>query len=627
MSGICGILRLDGAPPQGIQAMTHHLEQRGPEGTRHFHHGPCALGHTLLATTPEAVVEAMPLTHAPTGCTITADIRLDNRDVLLSALGLPTTGRIVGDGEIALHAYLKWGEDCPTHLLGDFAFAIWDPRAQRIFAARDHMGVKQLIHSHVDGKIWAFASAPSAVLQATDVPRRLNEGRIADFLEDYLEAIDFTSTFFEDVFRLPPAHCLIVGPSGLRISRYWTQQRVANLHLKSDAAYAEAFLEVFDRAVQDRLRAPPGSVGSMLSGGMDSGSIVAVAADIFTRDGRGAFPVFSAVGPDPATSRETRAIRSSQTVANLLCHEVNWANLDPWKHDLINLARNSEEPFEWSQTLVRSVYLAAKRSGIKIVLDGKGGDLVLTPANHIARLLARGKFGQVLHHARGEADYWLYGARPRDTVMRALRGVLVPDWLRHLRASWRQRTRRIDSTSLVHPNFAARVDLVGRINRWEGAPQGWTDHQGDKIRVMNTTQVAVGIERYDRISAEMGIESRDPYFDLRVISLLQSMPGDQMIRDGWPKFVQRRAMQGKLPDDVRWCPGKDHLGPDFLAQLMREYGAQVPSKACGSRFFSAKSAIPPALVAGQDASIVQFSFEVVALYALTDWFGENPSLL
>jgi asparagine synthase (glutamine-hydrolysing) len=146
MSGICGILRFDGAAPDGIEAMTVHMQSRGPDGAQHFHDGACALGHTLLATTPEALHETMPLTHMPSGCTITADVRLDNRDELLPVLGLIDAGRVVGDGEIILHAYLKWGEDCPLHLLGDFAFAIWDSRAQRIFAARDHMGMKQLIH-------------------------------------------------------------------------------------------------------------------------------------------------------------------------------------------------------------------------------------------------------------------------------------------------------------------------------------------------------------------------------------------------------------------------------------------------------------------------------------------------
>ena len=172
MSGICGILRLDGASPTGIEAMTGAMQQRGPDGTRHHADGPCQLGHTLLATTPEAAFETLPLTHPQTGCTITSDLRLNNRDSLREVLGLPAR---IGDAEIALNAWLRWGEECPRHLDGEFAFAIWDPRAQRLFCARDHMGIRQLIYCHVPGKTFAFASAPSVVQLAPDVPARIHE--------------------------------------------------------------------------------------------------------------------------------------------------------------------------------------------------------------------------------------------------------------------------------------------------------------------------------------------------------------------------------------------------------------------------------------------------------------------
>ena len=294
MSGICGIWRLDGAAPAGIGAMVAHLHRRGPEAQRIRREGALAFGHTLLGTTPEAALEAQPLIHAATGCLLTADLRLDNREDLIAALAPGRAG--IGDGELVLLAWLRWGEDCPQHLAGDFAFAVFDPRAQRLFAARDRMGLKQLIWSHSPGRVFAFASEPGAVVCAEGIPRRLNEGRVGDFLVDHLEAIDLTSTFFEDVFRLPPAHSLRLDAKGGEIRRYWRLEPPAPLKLGSDADYAAAFRDVLDRATARRLRAPPGRVGSMLSGRMDSGSIVALAARRFAQEGRGPFPTFSAVG-------------------------------------------------------------------------------------------------------------------------------------------------------------------------------------------------------------------------------------------------------------------------------------------------------------------------------------------
>src|SRR4029079_19246480 len=168
-------------------------------------------------------------------------------------------------------AYLRWSDACLDHLLGDFAFAIWDPRADRLFCARDHFGMRQLTYYHEPGKFLAFATEVPAVLALDETPKRINEGRIADFLER-LQGIDQTSTFYEEIFRLPPAHCLTLDSAGLRITRYWTLRPGPQLNLASPEAYAQAFLEVFTEAVRCRLRSA-GAVGSTLSGGVDSGSI------------------------------------------------------------------------------------------------------------------------------------------------------------------------------------------------------------------------------------------------------------------------------------------------------------------------------------------------------------------
>ena len=155
MSGICGIVSLDGSTPDPaeIQAIAASLERRGPDGTHCWNGGPIALGHTLLATTPEALTEVLPLTDPQTGCTITADVRLDNREELIASLGMASETRTIGDGELILRAYLHWGEACPEQLLGDFAFAIWDPRSNQLFCARDHMGMRPLIYHHAPGTV------------------------------------------------------------------------------------------------------------------------------------------------------------------------------------------------------------------------------------------------------------------------------------------------------------------------------------------------------------------------------------------------------------------------------------------------------------------------------------------
>ncbi len=393
MSGIFGLFNQDAAPVrrQELANMASLLERRGPDRTGLWHEGDVGLGHTLLATTPESVFEQLPLRHAESGCVITADVRLDNRPELLAGLGIAERSADIGDAEIILLAYLTWGEACVQRFLGDFAFGIWDPRTSKLFCARDHFGMRPFYYHHTPGRFLAFASEPRAILVLPQTPYRINEGRIADFLVSQLEGIDKTSTFFEEVYRLPPAHTLTVTPDHFAVGRYWTLEPGPELRLPSDQAYAEAFLEVFTEAVRCRLRSA-GPVGSMLSGGMDSGSVVAVARELLAQEGRGPLPTFSAVGPDPATCVETRTIHAALTMDGLDPHLIRYDQLDSLMPELEELTWSLDEPFDNHMTLVRAVYLAAHREGLKVLLDGVGGDVVLAEGSHLARLLRRGRW-------------------------------------------------------------------------------------------------------------------------------------------------------------------------------------------------------------------------------------------
>ena len=465
MSGICGIIALDGAnPTKGqIAAMTAPLERRGPDGTHHWLGGPVALGHTLLATTPEALVEVLPLTDPATGCTITADVRLDNREELIPALGLVSETRVIGDGELILRAYLAWGEACLDHFLGDFAFAIWDPRTARLFCGRDHIGMRQLIYCHVPGRLFAFATEPRAILTHPDVPRRINEGRIADFIID-LEGINYSSTFFEDLFRLPPAHCLILDASGLSIRRYWTLEPGPELQLGSDQAYAEAFLEVFTKAVSCRLRSA-GPMGAMLSGGMDSGSIVAVASRLLAVGDQGALRTFSAVGPDSGTCIETSAIRAALTMPNLAPTLIEHADIELEAEELIRLTQQIQEPFDGHMTLIRAVYLAAQRQGIKVVLDGASGDLVLHEGSHFARLLRRGKLVSAIREARAYARFYGVPTAARQFIAKGMWRAFMPAKIRWLCKQLTTSLLKVRPARglEIAPAFARRVKLKNRL--------------------------------------------------------------------------------------------------------------------------------------------------------------------
>ncbi|MEP7356295.1 MAG: asparagine synthase-related protein, partial [Anaerolineales bacterium] len=285
MSGLCALLNFDGRPVDRaeLEKMTARLAHRGPDaggiwppsgGGPADPGSPVGLGQRLLWTTPESLHERLPLASADGQLAITADARIDNRDELFGLLGL--ADHSLADSALILAAYAKWGERCPEHLLGDFAFAIWDAGKQALFCARDHLGNRPLFYHQAPG-FAAIASEIKALLVLPQVPRRLNERRIAEYLATLHD--DTAITFYQDIHRLPPAHSLTLSRAGAKLERYWALDPARALPPASDEAYADGFRELFTEAVRCRLRSAY-PVGAMLSGGLDSSSIVCVARQL-----------------------------------------------------------------------------------------------------------------------------------------------------------------------------------------------------------------------------------------------------------------------------------------------------------------------------------------------------------
>jgi asparagine synthase (glutamine-hydrolysing) len=582
MSGICGIFNQDGCPVAAgdLHRMLSLLVQRAPEGTAHRQEGCIGFGHTLLATTLEVQWDHQPLRHARSGCMVSADVRLDNRDELLTALHMTEHAAEMGDAGLILAAYLAWGEECVVHLRGDFAFAIWDPRRQALFCARDHFGVRPFYYHHTPGRFFAFASEPRAILVLPQIPYRINEGRIADFLVSELEGIDHVSTFFEEIYRLAPAHALRVTPEGVTQWRYWTLEAGPELKLSSDEAYAEAFLDVFTTAVRRRLRGGP--VGSMLSGGVDSGSIVAVASRLRRQAGQGPLPTFSATSPVGIDCIETRTIGAALTLAGLDASTLDYEQLDDLQPALGELTWNLAEPFDYHMTLLRTMYLAAHRRGLKVLLDGIDADLVLSGGNYFVHLLRSGSWLTAYRDARVYQAFWGDSYPAWRTLFSAARGAFMPPILRQLRRRLRprakeQRAGRVLNGSIMNPSFARRVALADRLQTLDSHKQAQigVDERQRRAQTIMHPYLAVGLERYDRTAAAVAIEPRHPFLDLDVVDFSLRLPVRQLAAGGWHKAILRRAMAGQLPDAVRWRPGKQHLGFRFTLELVRKAQDQI----------------------------------------------------
>ncbi len=351
---------------------------------------------------------------------------------------------VSGDAGLILAAYLRWGEQCVDHLEGDFAFVIHDPRNRTLFCARDPYGMRPLYYHYARGERFVFASDARDVLRFPGVPFAINDGRIADFIVQELEWIDYTSTFYRDISRLPPAHMITISSTGLRLTEYRLPVPGPELKLKTDEEYKDAFLDVFSRAVFERQRVRGGEAGSMLSGGMDSGSIVAIAAKPIR-----AYSLARRRGAPCAGCDESRRIYATLDFLGL---EGTQIIADEFDGLMDELGTNFAEPYDGRFLALKAIYATAKRDGLDVVLDGAAGDLVFHEGPYVTRLLRRGEFGQAWHETVGEQAFW-DGSSAVPAFLRYAASAFTPEVAKRLVRGPRQRRdeRGYVKASLISP--------------------------------------------------------------------------------------------------------------------------------------------------------------------------------
>ena len=495
--------------------------------------------------------------HAATGCLIAADARIDYRDELCKALMLDPAA--TSDPQLIVSAYLRWGDACLDHLLGDFAFALWDPRQKRLLCARDHFGMRPLYYHHRPGARFVCAPDARQILAIPGIPRMVNMGRVADFLVPELEWIDYTSTFYEQVHRLPPGHKLEVTATGMSISEYWEPAPGPAPAIKSDGEWIDALLEVLTRAVDERLREPSGQVGSMLSGGMDSGSIAALASEVLRRRGSGPLRTFSAAQGPHVECEETSRIRATAEWLGVTATVLEADAIGDFDDELLS---SIEEPFDGEFLFMKALFMAARREGLAVLLDGGGGDVVLHEGTYVTRLIRQGQLPKAFGEILQEQSFWGGDRRYSALAWQVLKA-LTPELPKRAWRRWRRPAgaRNFVATSIISPDFARSVDIDARFERMHQMfPADWIDDAAtERIRRVRPN-VAGGRERYQRVAASAGMEARDPFLDLKVARFCAHVPGHWLLRDGWPKYILREAMAGRLPDQVRWGRGKPHIG-------------------------------------------------------------------
>lgn len=591
MSGICGLLRLDGGPASSddLQPAMRAMAHRGPDGQASWVKGSVALGHLALHTTPEAREEQQPLRLEARDLTLVFDGRIDERRGLREVL----QGRGFGlrgptDAELVLQAYACWGETCVEHLRGDFAFAVWDGREQRLFLARDIWGVRPL-HVHHGPAVFAFGSEAGAVARTPGVPREPNPSRIADFLVDPLEWADPTGTVFAGITRLPHASSLTLHAERAHVRRYWMPDAERELPRQRDDAYAEGLREQLVAAVESRLRAEP-AAASMLSGGVDSAGIVCLARDILRAQRRAPLRTFSMISDDESTCPEAPYIRAVLAGGHLQPESLHIGELGTLRDQFHGFIRGTDDPFVFGVgDIVQSMYALAGRAGVRTVFDGVDGDLVAGGGgvHFVAHALLRGRLHKALGQARSLGAgrnrsttwaLWYWGGRPLVPTLARITPRPIRRWLRRYRTTAAATRQTALAASVAHPDLLAATEADQRLETlrydlWQGQPSRTPRERRAAFLVGPSFPVA--LSRYERAAAFYGVEPRHPLLDRRVTDYCLALPQRQRHLDGWSKSVLRRALRGSVPDRVRWRLPARNLSPATLVALAEGLRAEI----------------------------------------------------
>ena len=583
MGGIVGLFHLNASPVNEEllqQMIAVASRRRGSDKVGSFVDGPIGMGHCQFYTTGESYCEQQPLWDELSQLCIVCDGRVDNREELIAQLSISDKVGVITDVALILAAYKKWGSDCPNQIVGDFAFVIWDKKEQRLFCARDYAGIKPFFYALVD-RTFIFGSTIEQFYEHPLLSPELNDEYMLDFLIYAVTGpLDTPGTAIKGIKRLTSACYLSVDRNGISPPvRYWSPKDIKEIHCSNPTDYAEGFKEVFRRAVKSHIR-NKGPVASELSGGLDSSSIVSMAADLY-QSGEVPINEFIALSKSFISFPEADEAEYQQAVVdkyNLISQRL--PTDDRFSMTGTESGLCPDEPYgiyiSYNEQLITPE--AANDFGATVLLTGFGGDEILwgNPL-YLADLLWRGDLKIFLTElkkwARTENMSYLkalieFGIKPK--VPHSLRPLLstllqkpiefwytfeeeegprIPDWIDKRFARDMVVTERI--RALVLDENCQRTSMI------------------PEYRSLSANNATVGMQY---ICCPFSVELRQPFYDKRLVEYVTGVPMPYRITidDGGepvPKLLIRNGLKDLLPERLLNRSSEPEFGRHVLAGM------------------------------------------------------------
>jgi asparagine synthase (glutamine-hydrolysing) len=573
MCGICGIYNLDGKPVEqsSIQQMTTAIRHRGPDdegyllvntmenNVQHLHGADTidairadtenlsaskpanlAIGHRRLSIIDLSSDGHQPMSTPDGNCWIAYNGEIYNYLELRDELA--KTGcqfRTNSDTEVILQAYLHWGENCVEHFNGMFAFSIWDQKDQKLFCARDRLGIKPLYYFY-DENTFIWASEIKQLIISGSIPINPNYKSIWNYL--LLSRQDLTEeTFFNNIVTLKPGHTLKIDKRGFSLRKYWDLNADTAVIQLSEQQYAEQFLELFSNSVKLRMRSDV-PLGISLSGGLDSSSIAMIASELTSKK----VNTFSVYYEDDPKYDERQYIRSVLNAGNFdpvyfTAHNtIDIANIKNW------IYHQDEPPSSASPFSAYNNYRNVNRAGVTVVLNGQGGDEILAGYHTYFKYyyLSMIKQARFLKFSREFSEYTTIFKKDIRFKVNMLSKLLLRSFLpdHHMK-----RFEKHEKTNLgIYTSDFLRQGDAFKIGSKYRDPL-----KNNLYQTVTSTMIPHLLHWEDRNSMAHSIESRVPFLDHNLIEFIFAIPNEQKIRGSETKYVLRQAMKEILPEDIR----------------------------------------------------------------------------
>ena len=549
MSGFVCVVRTDGAPvpPELVERLTAALAFRGPDTRAARCIGQAALGYALLSVGARSAHDCQPLTLDGTSW-IVADARIDDQASLFGSLPPLTRDAPASEASLVLRAFMKWDGDCVDHLLGDFAFAIWNAPSRRLMCACDHLGIRPLFYTRTGP--WLVASnAIECLRQLPDVSDDLDDQAVADFLL-FGHREDTSATTFRDIRRLPPGHRLTWSAErGLEIRRYWDFPIEEPVYRRS-ADYADELRTLLDRSVADRVRGE--RVGIFFSGGLDSTAIAATAVQQHRWSAGHPVCGFTFVHESliPDDARDAAIAAADHLTIPVRFYAVDaardWNGLtEPGTPEPVLPSLHGER---------RRTCYADMAAHSRIALDGEGADNALHYEwrAYLSYLLRTKRWTRIA----ADAFTFLAHRRRPPFFQTLLNGAQRP---------------APDGGASIPPWISA--DLIDRLRlreRWEQVMRATGSAHPVRPVAYGSLHTPLWPSLFDGVDAaytRVPLEVAYPFLDLRVLRFLMRVPVVPWCRD---KYLLRYAFKDVLPPEVRNRPKTPLQGHPHHEKIRRD---------------------------------------------------------